>query len=367
MSATLIESVGKLITGTNSTSTRSWIGIDLAAREIRLAQRFEQSGAYHYLTSTIDLTEQSFDVVDAIDQGRLSDLIRDEVEQGGFEGTSVACVLPSSYYEYRHLQMPPCSAKELDDAIAMELSDGEELSVAFDYWMLPARGQDEAMRDVDVVTLPRNAAEQVVEQLSQASLVCRVIDCHAVTASRFIARRVTEADGAGSHRSDAMHAVLVWDSQEAVVNLIQQGVPIYQRMFSELGFDGVIDRLKKEFGLTRPQARLMLAQYGLVSSEGEGSDAVVSRIASVLQPILQELADELDQTFSFLSGRYRCRCPQSLSIAGAALPGLDVVLAEAFEVPTKFWIPETKTSNNDFPWRDAGAAQAIALTMLGGD
>src|SRR5258708_16296016 len=176
-------------------SRSGWIGVDVGAGAIKLAQ-LDRRGDHWHLSKTalVPWPEPGRLTMQTIANGRLASLIRQAITSCGFfQGRQAACVLSPTAGELMTLEVPSAPEPELRDMIGQELAahrDGAEDGIGddleFDYWNAhpSVATSDQGFVAINVLGIRRDLAEQTGTELDSAALTLRELDGTPFTLAR---------------------------------------------------------------------------------------------------------------------------------------------------------------------------------------
>ena len=351
---------------------KGWIGIDLGTRAVKLAQ-VERSGAGLRIASSVVMprTHVSRDSEDAAAQdcawsGR--DLLAALSLNTRFSGRKVACTLPMHFTDLHALTVPPGEPEERRAMVAHELSSmfsGNEQQREFEFWETQwAAGEGSPAReDVNVLSVPRPVVARVVQSLSDAGLLCQVLDGFPFALARAV--KLTRTTGRAG-LTGAVH----WGFGSGTFCVVSDGTPLFTRHLRNCGFASLAGAVGGALGVSEDEALQLLARDGL-----PGPDRRVARpseiqnvIGEVAAHALNELVGELEKTISYLKMQFRGLLPERLCLLGdgAIVNNVTARLSEKVGIPVEMWQlpPAGKNARHDSSVPPAVLATAVALSVL---
>ena len=153
---------------------QGWIGMDLGASRIKVAQVLKTSGRLRLAASSIESRHQpviggSAGRADAESGGRLAATIARQHD--GLSGSQVACVLPIGGTDLRTLTIPAASDGERRSLIVQELLElfDDYDDRVYDYWVgstAPKGGDGAVLQDVSVVSASKATVTRLTDDLA---------------------------------------------------------------------------------------------------------------------------------------------------------------------------------------------------------
>lgn len=279
---------------------KGWIGFELGHRSIVIAQ-LQRSSTSLRISAACEMprTCRSFLGLTGLDG--YVDVSKPELETArllvsGLVGKAAASVVPLSVTELTHTELPPADPHEHHAMVASELDF--TTPHRFEFWPsdLPGGERSTGLLDVNVISIAESRAAAVAEALRAARFECRVLDSlpHAV------ARAVLMALPGHLGRS---LAALYLGFDHAMFVVSRDGMPVFVRQFRNAGMHRMVARVGQSLGLLEEEAVHVLRELGLPDATDEVSrgDRIQDVLAEIVAEPLEETADELRRTLSYLS------------------------------------------------------------------
>lgn len=340
-------------------TAKGWIGVDLGHRSITIVQA--QRSAHTLRISAACEMARTLPAPDGVSSWQAyRDVSRLELENarliaGRMSGRAAACVLPMSATELTHASLPPGEPPEQYAMVANELGDCNQ---QFDFWPSDLRRGESAagLVDVNVISVPRQRAAQVAETLTAARLDCRVLDGLPQAVARAVAMVVP---GHFGRPLAALH--LAYDATLFVLS--RDGVPVFTRCLRDGGTHRMVARVSESLGLSMDEAVHVLRESGLPEAKGPAgrTEELQEIVSEIVREPLDEIAEELQRTLSYLSTLGEGTLPESVCLLGegAAIRNLAPHLTAKTDISMWSWnLPDTQ-------WSDAvhGAPPALAVAV----
>ena len=304
--------------GTRSTG---WIGVDVGAGAIKLAQLERRSQHWHLAqTALVPLPEPGQLTLQTVSEGRLAALVRQALAScGRFRGRQAAFVLSPAAGELLTLEVPSASDDDLRDMIRQELAaqrDSAGDDFEFDYWnTLPSVATpDQGVVALNVLAIRRDLAEQAGAELYAAGLTCRELDGTPFTLARAVSLATGDAPTSGAV------AMLDWGHASAMFTVIAGGQPIFARTLRNCGCAGLTQAVAAALCLSDYEAWHLLSTCGVPSDAGPSSTnrELQEFVAELVHGPIEEILGELNKTLAFLKHQSPELTPQLVWLAGGA-------------------------------------------------
>ncbi len=317
---------------------KGWIGFDLGHRSIVIAQ-LQRSSSSLRISAACEMPRTSRTSLGLAGLDGYVDVSKPELETArllvsGLAGTVAASVLPLSVTELTHMGLPPADPREHHAMVGSELEF--TTSHRFEFWpsAVPAGERSTGLLDVNVISIAESRAAAVADALRAARFECRVLDSlpHAV------ARAVLMAlPGHLGRPLAALH--LGFDHALFVVS--RDGMPVFVRQFRNAGMHRLVARVGQSLGLVEEEAIHVLRELGLPDATNETwrGEEIQDVLAEIVAEPLEETADELRRTLSYLSAVRLGAIPDGVCLLGdgAAIRNLGRHLALKADIPLWDW------------------------------
>lgn len=302
-----------------------WIGVDLGARAVKLAQLQRAGESLRLVSSSI---------VDRRSDSLANDAIAARMLAAGLQGSRSAATL----------SMQACQLEPTDpDAPLAENRCGDE-------WQSESGG-------AYTLSYPADQVDATVEGLSKVGLQCEVIDGAPLAIARVLPL-------SSDYRPDELLGAIDWGETSVTFIAATGGQARYARRLGAGAFGDLRSRIQEELGLRHSEADRLLSRYDAEEKLTGDEDRLVREL---LREAVRPLAQELKRTHEHLAGKLKTRPPQRCFLfgAGGAAPCLAPMLSSLTETRVEPWRAvgiERDASNPDVP--DCLLAQAIALSAL---
>jgi type IV pilus assembly protein PilM len=367
------------ILGRLRSRSTGWIGVDIGAGAIKLAQ-LDRRGNHWHLSKTafVPWPEPGRLTMQTVANGRLAGLIRQALSSSGFfQGRQAACVLSPAAGELMTLEVPAAPEPELRDMICQELaahrdgaSEGTGDDLEFDYWNAhpSVATSEEGFVALNVLGVPRDLAEQTGAELYSAGLTLRELDGTPFTLARALSLAIGDMPQSGSV------AMLDWGHAGAMFTVIADGQPIFARSLRNCGCAGISQAVAAALSLSDKEAWHLLTTCGVPSESSRGSTQhdLQEFVADLLRGPVDEILAELTKTLAFLKHQSPDLAPLQvwLTGGGATVRNIAEHLEAGLGVAVRNWRPATDETAHAFT-RDGHTlpvelfANAAALSLLG--
>lgn len=351
-----------------------WIGVDLGAAAIKLAQ-LERDGRGLRLTASAVLQREL--PPSAAGEARVLSSsesappawspreIRAAFDlEPNFRGRPAACVLSTRQAGVRMIALPSGSDAELRAMIVHHLQETlgpEAVECEFDYWDASTPGGEAESPGVGVVYTPRRTAIETARNLSAVGLNCEVLDGLPLALARAVQMLVPD--------DDRNVAVVDWGHEQVLLAVVQGGRPLFIRQLRGCSYGALVGRVAAELKLSPHDVQQVLALYGVHASEAGGDAAEMTRLLTRLagREILA-LEQELLRTLDHLRLHRSGLLPRQIVLCGggATIAGIDAELTFRLDHPVIIWrlLHGDDPPNAGQPNYEPLLASAAALSAL---
>ena len=352
-----------------SNRRKGWIGIDLGARAIKMAQ-VQRVGSHLRLAAARVIPRPAI----SGDAGSLSSAgdwwaeVCKSASRSGFAGRQAACVVPMGMTDLQSLPLPDGTLAERRTMIAGELESmfaGGAEGRSFDFWDTSmAEDAGQANREnVAVMSLGNEDAAAATSALSHAGLRCHVIDGLPLTLARAV-RMVTSAMPAEPV------AALDWGYSSVTFCIVQAGRPVFTRQLRDCKFSDLPNCISRTLKLSEEDAQQLLATHGVIDPAGRDDTlrSVQEVVADVVGEPIAGILAEVAKTLSYLKLHRSNLTPERLWLfgGGATVKNIAPYLAAKAGLETAVWrLPGDSAGRR----ADGGAplellGNAVALSAL---
>ena len=243
---------------------RGWIGIDLGARAIKIAQ-VERVGAGLHLVDAVAMqrgprgADDNDDVAWRATEIRRRSRPRPEASRPHrrllpFAGANIAA--------HRRIARGHTATTTLDDCQSIRsahVDGGDRVGVR----LLAARNERRRRRRSTKTRSPlgrrTNGGRCRTRSRTGAGLECRVLDGQPLA----IARAVEMLQPQGITTT---HGVLDWGYERATLSIVRDGAPVFTRELRRCGINRTTSALSQALGVSPDDAQQVLTQYGVPSA-----------------------------------------------------------------------------------------------------
>ncbi|MGI9456738.1 MAG: pilus assembly protein PilM [Aeoliella sp.] len=313
-----------------------WIGIDVGASSVKLAQMVREGGRLRLEDAAIVARGKRWQEADLSQAAALSSA--DEVAEAlasvpHCAGRAAAALLPTAACEFNTADAVETGESNQVAAIAAQLATvGIDLgSRVFDYWpgLPPGHGARAKQGSINILSTSRTWSKTLTGDIVNAGLDCRTIDGLPLT----IARAITETDDSRNETT----AAIDWGYSGATFVLIDQGLPLYVRRLKSTAFSEVTTRVAEDLNLADEEASELLQSVNIA---GRKTDDEVSRVvAELLEPVLALLVGEVERTLGYVQSAGQRLAPNRIYLlgGGATIGGIDACLTQRLRRPVVIW------------------------------
>ncbi len=361
-----------------------WIGVDIGAGAVKLAQLDRRSDQWHLsktaLVNWIDpilpehnrakaaQTEPAALALSMLTDGRLSGVIRRALSASGFfQGRHAAGVLSPSAGELLTLEVPAAPEPELHDMIGQELAaqrDGADDELVFDYWNAhpSAATSDRGFVAVNVLGIRRDLAERAGNELHGAGLDLRELDGTPFTLARALSL------AAGNLPQSGTAAMLDWGHAGAMFAVIVAGQPIFARTLRNSGCWRLSQAVAAALSLSDSEAWHLLSTCGVPSEAGDGraSQELQEFVADLLRGPVDEMLTELNKTLDFLKHQSPELAPQHIWLCGggATVRNIAEHLEAGLGIAVTNWRPASAPATDQMGVEPDEQKQALPVELF---
>lgn len=354
-------------------SNHGWIGLDIGASTIKLAQvvrrgdrlRLEEAAI---VPRQIPLGDEESQV-DTAPVSSADELASALASVPQVAGRASAAILPTAVCEFNSASQISGSEAAQIGAIAQELGTlGIDLSHrVFDYW--PGFATEAAKSTVNILSTSRAWSNSVTSDLAQAGLNCQTID----GLPQSLARAVSQVEDSRS----SLVGAIDWGHTGATFVLIENGQPVYVRQLKNTPFAAAQRLVTEQLDLQAYEASELLRSIHLAPPPGTPKDEVTEVVEEILEPYLRSVISETKRTLEHLQNIGRTLVPKRHVFAphriylfggGATLGGIDKYLAGKLNREVRIWSLDGSSSPSVASLGAQAAAclfgPAIALSAL---
>lgn len=372
LTANRISHVAKVALGF---SEAGWIGIDVGTSSVKLAQVKMHGHRWELVNyQTIVFPEQGKDQDDDTDKPSPSvadNLVASLKENPRvfslFQGRKAACVLPMSLADLQTLTIPDGNQHELQMMVNQELemlSNGGQEEKEFTFWEERfSRYNPDGMIQAAVVTARKSDVLTIANSLLDASVHCHMMSAIPVAIARAI--RLRELSG-----SSGVQAGFDWGTTSPMFTVVEDGHPVFSRVFRNCGFGNITRLLKVRMGLNRQESLHLLKTFQSPNNPAE-MKSIENAISEMLVTPLKSLAREFRKTLEFIQQKRPDLVIEKMWLlgAGAGMSEVEALLHQITGIPTQVWtLPsDVQGLEKDSKLWQAQLGIAIALSTMAYD
>ncbi len=344
-------------------SKRGWIGIDIGARSIKMAQVEASASGYRILARwTLDAENNSIMTRDEMGSHLLkSSLSRCRSLRSLFFGRDCAAVLSMSMVDFRLLEIPRGNADEQNQMIGEELAADlgmEPENLAFDGWEVgnESTANTELTR-MATIAVSRTLAEQLNDSLLAAGLNCRALDGMPCALARAV-----EMAGLGKPERAVIAIDLGYTSPLFV--LVKGGRPIFARTLRGVGLQSIVQPLEKSLQISSDECQQLLTRFGVVVN-GQAPVVATQKTMQLIADPLHNLVTEIKRTVDYIGTQFRSLSTSQICLfgGGALVKNLPEYLSQQLHLPVAPWTLGGERSDPS----DALYGVAAGLSCLQGE
>ncbi len=240
----------------------------------------------------------------------VSDVIRDMLATGHFRGHRVVSCLPAASLQYKNIRLPKMPRDELAPAVQFEASErlkfsGDAMNVQFFDAGEVLQGQD-ARQEVILLAAPKRFIEAHVRSLQACDLEPCAIDAVPAALARCFERAHP------TDEQDQAVRVVIDVGYTGTKVLIVRGQRICFFKLIDIGGWHLDQALATRLEL--PPSAAAEARRGWMTSDSNATHD--ARIASALEPLIEELSREIGLCLRYYSVTFRGRRPEEAWIVG---------------------------------------------------
>lgn len=310
-----------------------WIGLDLGARAVKLAQVVRSGNGYRLAAARV-IARQTSESED--DDGLWWATLLGKPSRSGFEGRSAACVLSAAATDLRGLNLPDADESERRAMVAGELenwfADGD--SRVFDFWQTRSDEAQSNLENIAVLSLAEDTAMAVAESVDFAGFRCQAIDGLPTA----MARAVDMVNPGGL---SVPVAAVDWGFQTATFTVVHQGRAVFTRQLRDCQFGRLPSATSQMLGLSVEDSERLLNLHGVAdpSRRDEAAGEVQEVLGDVLSEPMAAMVAELDRTLAYPELHRSQLAPQALWLfgGGATVRNIAPYLESRIGVPVHVW------------------------------
>ena len=299
-----IASIARKVFGTQKSG---WIGIDIGSGSIKIAQVQKQNHSWELLSHQIlplvenNSSNSSHQMNNDAQPICLVEKCIQILKQKTmlfslFNGRKAAALLPMSIAQLQSINLPNGTPSELQMMIQSDLemqSSDQIVENEFVFWKenFSKLDNDETVQ-ASVVSAPRHEILQVANQLFKMSVQCEMVNVLPIVLARAVQLR-------DEIPQETVQSVFDWGTTSPLFTIVQNGAPIYSRVFRDCGFGKVIQLLQNRMGLTHQESLHLLKTYQ--SSEHPDEMKPIARaISELIVAPMKMLSREFRKTLDYI-------------------------------------------------------------------
>lgn len=323
-------------------TNHGWIGLDIGASTIKLAQVVRRGDSLRLEDSAIVPRQSPLDSqqpsAESAPVSAADELASALASAPQVKGHFSAALLPTGVCEFNIATQAKGNETAQVAAIAEELATlGVSLEHrVFDYW--PSFTTDKGKTSLNVLSTSRNWSDTITEDLSHAGLNCQAIDG--------LPHALARAVGQLSLGRGKLTGAIDWGHSGATFVLVDGGQPIYVRQLKHTSLATAVSDVGEQLDLQHHEASELLRTIKLAARPGVPLDEVSEVVAEILKPTLAALVSEVQRTLEHLQNVGRTLRPKRLVFTperiylfggGATVGGIDLYLANKLKQEVRIW------------------------------
>ena len=306
------------------------IGIDIGTRYVKAVQ-IQHRGNTRTITTAAALprTQPGIPFNDE-EAARLADFL----DQQSFVGKHAVVAVPNNLLTQGILELPPRSSGAPIDQIAQvehaRLHKYKPGTFELACWDLPDATQTTQTTHVMTTACEHNHADQLIDAFAHAKLDVIALDTTAWALTRATRKLLSNTDD--------LVGILDLGWSAARLFLLHRGIIIYERNIPSAG----LNALHASFGNTDTDPRVIdqIIIEKLTTNNDQSSNDRRNKHPQALNAItsyLDFIIEEIHQSFSYATHRYRNTTSESLAITGggATIPYVEQFMVENLKSPVR--------------------------------
>lgn len=304
----------------------NYFGLDIGSSSIKLVQLRELHGRPTLVTyGDIETPQGLLNSDSEIDQGRLSDLIKQLASDAKVTTKNVVASLNAAQSYSAVITTPKLNADELAQSIRFQAD--KVIPMAIDQvkldWVVVGENSDanttEAadteQLEVLLVATPNNIANKYLNIVQKAGLELMALEINPIAQARSLL---------GPNDKDSCVVVVDIGVSASDISIIRSMVPVLVRS-ATVGYLAMLRVVSQNLGIDEAQADQFLKKFGMDQTKLEG------QVFKTLKPIVDHLVEEIDKSITYFQEKNENKHVEKIILTGGttALPGLPLYIANA--------------------------------------
>ncbi len=308
-----------------------YFGLDIGSHSIKVVQLRRENKRFILQAFGKATTPPNALASDApLDQGALSEAVRNLVKDAKITSTNVAVAFPESAIFTRVIEIPNMGDKELANAIQWEAEQYiplplKDVKLSWQVLSRPTAKEPGAKMSVYLVAAPNTLIERYVGLLKQAKLNPISFETETIAIKRAL------VDGRDAGPTTLIISVGATTTDLAIVS---SGVTSFTRSIAT-GGSALARAIAQDLGFEMGQAEEYKKNYGLVEDQLEG------KVMQAIKPVFDIITSEIQRAILFYQTRHPSDTIKRVVLVGgtANLPGMVVYLATTIGLEVQIGSP----------------------------
>lgn len=313
--------------------TKGWIGVDLGAHTVKLAQVERRGGRIRLRDALVLRRHETWDADADVSS---ADEIRAALSLGGrFMGRDAAVILPMAVCDVRGCRIDTADTGDVRGEVLRQLDAiyGDTLATHdVDYWHVgSSEDRDESGDNTLALTIPNIWTDRVAQDMGECGLIGHVLDGLPMAIARAVAL--------GSPRLTEPVVALDWGYQNATLCIVLRGQPVFVRGLRDGGFASIVATLSRSLDVSEEEAQKLMREWGLPDRNATATEELQSVIEEVIREPLSAFMEEVDRTITFLNQQRRAIAPTKIILfgGGASVKNIASYFQSRMELPVEGW------------------------------
>jgi type IV pilus assembly protein PilM len=315
-----------------TTKKHGWVGFDLGAASVKVAQLVRKDGGYRISSAAIVSRSEAWQAAKLAEDRPLSSA--DELGAAAslcehLTGSAAAALFPAAMCDGVAIDAPAAKRGAATDWLRAVEAETQRPMRERLYTTWPTAVQPGKL---NVVTAPRVWSEQISSDVLKSRWNCQLIDCLPWALAR-------AASIAKPQNQDRLLGVLDWGYGKATMCLVNQGAPALVRTLRDCAFQSALDRVAQTLRLDGRDAAILLRKHGLGVQQSGAEGGSASVIEEVLREPLSRLVQEIRRTIGYWQGLLRGKTPETIYLfgGGGTVDGVDHYLSQSLQLAVESW------------------------------
>ena len=302
-----------------------WLGVDVGARAIKIAEVERSGGGWQLLRRSETLVAAGADPLEAMRDA----LLHHQRGRLPWRRQPAACSV-SSAMELHNVDLADDPTQRLS-ALESVVADADRQDATYAVWRSSWRTTEAAEHPHHVVRMSQRRAERVAHQLADSRVECQALDCLPFALARSVAL-------AGDASREPV-AVVDCASRLPIFTIVNRGAPYYTRELRDCGFEQATLQISNRLGLDAREAESMVSQLARSSADVSSLNQASRLIGELTRDLRRSFTAEIERTLRFVDSEDASLTPHRIWLVGggAGLPCLAAEVAEQTGRETRIW------------------------------